>query len=465
VTVEKPYDGWSSPGWKTAGEEYHKERAGNLDNGGSKRHAGNSTDQKREAARRLLSRRASDIVPKDIDFIWEGRLARGKHTCIGGEPGGGKSQLSINVTATVTTAGLWPCGEGRAPLGNVLILNAEDGAEDMIRPRLEVAGADLNRVHIVNPVIAEDGKGQAIFNLQADLELLERKVDDIGDVALIIIDPVSSYMGKADSHKNAEVRGVLEPISAMAERKRVAILSITHFSKAGAATTSKALHRFIGSVAFVGAPRAAFAVIEDADNEGRMLFLHAKNNMAKAPQGLAFRLAQRMLDGLLRPVSYIVWESAPVDITANEALAANTDGAEARSAQSEAKEFLEGLLGQGPVLAKDGEEAVRAHGIARRTLMRARKTLGIIAEKDGLKGWSWRLPPPKSAKYPEECQVKGWHSSAQVGILQERDGPKAAPPALDPADPGPIPECLLRAPKPARPPALGPLGDSLDDFE
>jgi hypothetical protein len=132
----------------------------------------------------------------------------------------------------------------------------------------------------------EDGKGQTIFNLQADLDLLEKKIDEIGEVALVNIDPVSSYMGKTDSHKNSEVRGVLEPISEMAARKRTAILSVTHFSKSNSGTTTKALHRFIGSIAFVGAPRAAFAVIEDPDNEGRMLFLHAKNNMAKPPQGL-----------------------------------------------------------------------------------------------------------------------------------------------------------------------------------
>src|SRR4029450_5688429 len=127
-------------------------------------------------------------------------------------------------------------------------------------------GADLDRVHIVSAVRNPNGRGQRTFNLQSDIELLEQKIEQLGDVALVIIDPVSSYLGKTDSHKNAEVRGVLEPLSAMAERTNVAVLSITHFSKAGAATGAKALHRFIGSIAFVGAPRVAFALIAD----GRM---------------------------------------------------------------------------------------------------------------------------------------------------------------------------------------------------
>jgi hypothetical protein len=349
--------------------------------------------------RQLRSRRASDITPTDIDFIWEGRLARGKHTCVGGEPGGGKSQVSIKIAATVSTAGLWPCGEGRAPLGNVLILNAEDGTADTIRPRLEVAGADLDRVHIIDPLITQDGKGRSIFNLQADLNLLERKINEIGDVALVIIDPVSSYMGSADSHKNAEVRGVLEPISKMAERERVAIFSITHFSKANAASTTKALHRFIGSIAFVGAPRAAFAVIEDADDEGRMLFLHAKNNMAKAPQGLAFRLAQTMLDGLSRPVSYVVWENAPVSKTANQALKADNGGEP--TATDDAEHFLKAVLANGPVKVLDLEKEARDAGLLRedqsishsKPFRSARTTLGIDPRKLGMDGgWVWELP-------------------------------------------------------------------------
>jgi putative DNA primase/helicase len=147
-------------------------------------------------------------------------------------------------------------------------------------------------------------------------------------------------------------------------------------------------------------------VIEDADNEGRMLFLHAKNNMAKPPQGLAFRMVQTLLDGLRRPVSYVAWDSEPVAMTANEALKADADSAEARSAESEAKEFLEKLLSKGPVPAKDGEEHARALGIAPRTLKRARKVLGVIAEKDGLKeGWSWSLPAEGGQTPPEGGQI------------------------------------------------------------
>ncbi len=96
---------------------------------------------------RLDTVRASEVRPENIDWLWQGRIARGKHTMIAGTPGTGKSQLTISIGAAVTTGGTWPCGEGRAPLGHVIILSAEDGVADTIIPRLGplAAGADLSR--------------------------------------------------------------------------------------------------------------------------------------------------------------------------------------------------------------------------------------------------------------------------------------------------------------------------------
>jgi putative DNA primase/helicase len=353
--------------------------------------------------RHLVSRRASEVAPRDIEFLWDGRLARGKHTCVGGEPGGGKSQLSFAVAAAITTGGIWPCDEGCAPVADVIILNAEDAQEDTIIPRLMAASADLRRVHLVNAV-REGGRRNRAFSLLTDLDLLEKKIDEInksGNVLLVIIDPISAYLGKTDSHKNSEVRGVLEPVSEMAARKGVAVLSITHFSKSGAGAGTKALHRFVGSIAFVGAPRAAFAVVEDPQNEGRMFFLHAKNNMGKRPQGLAFRMEQRLLDGLSRPVSFITWESEPVTITANQALGSN-DHCET-TATDDAVEFLRVVLAESALKVIEVEAEARAacllgagQSISQSKPFRAaRKILGIKpyqAKGERASGWVWSLP-------------------------------------------------------------------------
>jgi putative DNA primase/helicase len=199
----------------------------------------------------------------------------------------------------------------------------------------------------------------------------------------------SSYLGKTDSHKNAEVRGVLEPLSAMAERMRVAVLSVTHFSKSGAANTTKALHRFIGSIAFVGAPRMAFAVIEDADDKDRRLLLHAKNNLAPPPQGLAFGLQQTIVGepGKGIVASRVHWERDPVTITANEALAAESGNAGYRPSE-EAESFLRELLADGPVPAKQVKADADDTGLSWTTVRRAKERLGIKPHKAGMDaGW------------------------------------------------------------------------------
>ncbi len=339
----------------------------------------------------LICRRASQVEPEPVEWIWPGRVARGKHTCLGGDPGGGKSNLAMFIAAQISTGGEWPCGEGRAPQGSVLILSAEDGAGDTIVPRLHAAKADCDRVHLISAVRTDYRKFRG-FDLQADIALLEDKLIEIGDVAAVIVDPISSYLGRTDSHKNAEVRAVLEPLSAMAERTRVAVVSITHFGKAGVSVGAKALHRFIGSIAFVGAPRMAFAVVDDPEDKDRRLLLHVKNNLAPPPPGLAFRLRQTILAEHVM-ASYVEWERAPVALTANEALAFEAD-----TSVSDAENFLRDLLTIGPVSVKQIQAESEGAGLSWRTVRRAKERLGIAVKRVGGLArdgrWEWHLPTP-----------------------------------------------------------------------
>ena len=124
----------------------------------------------------LLTRCAAEIEPEPIDSIWDGRIARGKLTVIGGDPEEGKSQLGVYISAAISNGGAWPNNEGKAPRGSVIILSAEDGAEDTLVPRLIAAGADRRKIHLLEAVSESDKKGRRTFNLQTDLQLLETKI-------------------------------------------------------------------------------------------------------------------------------------------------------------------------------------------------------------------------------------------------------------------------------------------------
>jgi AAA domain len=367
----------------------------------SNRSNGSAKSRSNEAeGKRLIVRCASDVEPKPVEWLWPGRLAKGKTTLLGGDPGVGKSQLSMFIAANISNGGLWPCQEGMAPTGSVVVLCAEDGTADTIVPRLMAAGADREKVTVITAVTDDHGDSRRIFNLSNDLDLLERHIEERGDVALVIIDPVDAYIGAGvDSHKNAAVRAVLEPISELADRLGVAILAVTHFSKQQG---GKAMYRFIGSIAHVGSARIAFAVIADAENEGRALVLHAKNNLAPPQKGLGYRLEQRVVteNGVLG--SSVHFEPDHVLATADEALAAERDRGD-RSDTDDAEEFLKVLLAGGPVTVEVVEQQAVAAGLLgsdqsigqSKPFRSARKRLGIRPyQPKGEKapGWVWALP-------------------------------------------------------------------------
>src|SRR4051794_3970461 len=158
-------------------------------------------------------------------------------------------------------------------------MSAEDGIQDTIVPRLIAAGASTGHVHIVAAATKPDGTGRKTFSLKTDVDLLELKAKEIGKVRLIIVDPISAYMGGSDGNGNVETREVLEPLADMANRLRIAVVAVTHLNKSGAGGNQSALNRFSGSIAFIAAARAAFAVIEDPEDENRRLLLQAKNNL------------------------------------------------------------------------------------------------------------------------------------------------------------------------------------------
>jgi DNA polymerase I-like protein with 3'-5' exonuclease and polymerase domains len=341
--------------------------------------------------------RASDIVPRPMDWLWEGHILRGSQELLTGIPGTGKSQIHCALVAAATTGGLWPDGANGVPAGNVIMLTAEDCLDQTIIPRLIVAGANCDRVFILRKV-RKDNK-ERMFLLNEDLEELERIIKDTGDVRLITIDPITAYMGGGknfDSHRATDVRGQLGPLADLAERLDVALSAITHPPKH---STQRAIDHFIGSQAYIAAARIGHMAVEEYEEDesgrnqptGRSLFTNPKNNMVRKMPTLAYRMVEQELDGGVK-AARVMWEDI-VDITADQAVAAATPSK--RKDQSGPMVFLQTMLTNGPATVRIVEQRAAECGISKDQLKRAKQKLNVKAFKEAgtVDGqWFWCLP-------------------------------------------------------------------------
>ena len=342
--------------------------------------------------------RLADVEPEAVSYLWPHRIARSKLNLIVGDPGLGKSQVTLDAAARVSRGAEWPDG-GRAPLGDVILLSAEDGLADTIRPRLDANGADVTRVHALTAIRSAKGDERG-FCLSSDIALLERVIAQTGAV-LVIIDPISAYLGATDSYKDGEVRGVLAPLAALAERTCVAVVGVMHLGKGA---QRAALYRALGSIAFVAAARIVLAVAPHPDDETRRVLAPVKANVCAPAAVLSFSLAAGRL----------AWDAKPVPGLDIDALlsATGTDHQEHRDAD----DFLRELLAHGEQSVKQVQQAARDAGIGWRTIERAKHRLRVQSELVGYGAegrWYWRLPDP--ATTPEtNTQETAIHESLAV---------------------------------------------------
>jgi putative DNA primase/helicase len=325
-----------------------------------------------------------DVAPREISWLWENRFAAGRVTLIVGMPGCGKSFVTCDMAARVSTGNVWPDGTP-CKQGNVLFITAEDDPADTIRPRLDAHGADVSRVHLLQGKLLPNDNGEddeVCVSLQ-DVVLIEKSMLQIGDVRLIVIDPIGSFMGGGvDSHRDTEVRSVLTPIAKLAEQSGAAVVMVAHRRKGN---TGSADDSALGSRAFVGLARSVWHLSKDIDDPERRLFLNGKNNLAKEQEGLAFRISDGRVD----------WEVNPVTVTADEQFAAERmipDG-ESRSVLDDAVAWLEQALTIGEMPATDILKKAKKDGISESTLRRASKRLGVVHSRLGFQQpVRWSLP-------------------------------------------------------------------------
>lgn len=334
---------------------------------------------------------AADIKPEPISWNWFGFLAGGKFHILGGAPGTGKTTLANRITGTITRGDLFPDGS-RSRIGQVVIWSGEDDPADTIVPRLAAAGADLSKVHILSGMT--DGAETRPFDPAQDMAELTRVVRELGNVKLIIVDPVVSAVA-GDSHKNAEVRRGLQPLVTLGAETGAAILGITHFNKGsqGRDTTE----RIVGSIAFAALARVVLVAAKrnSQDDGADRVFLRAKSNIGPDQGGFGYDLEQVELPnnpGVF--ASRVVWKEEITGDTREILSQAESVDDEQDGAVAEAEAFIHEMLADGPVPAKVMQSSAREAGVSIITLKRAKKKMGILSERvpGSATAWQWVRP-------------------------------------------------------------------------
>lgn len=325
------------------------------------------------------------LTPQPIAWLWHGWLALGKMHLLAGAPGQGKTTIAIGFAATVTIGGRWPDGS-RCDPGNVLIWSGEDDPADTLLPRLLAAGADRSRVYFVTGSRI-NGELQA-FDPARDMQALQAQAERIGDVRLIVVDPVVSAV-TGDSHKNTETRRALQPLVDFAASMNAALLGITHFSKGGQG--GDPAQRVLGSVAFTAVARVVLvaAKVQSEDGTDRRILARGKSNIGPDDGGYEYSLEQsEPLPGI--HASRVLWGEA-VAGTARELL---TDPDERAEDASGAAELLRAeLVADGWTPADTACRPLRDAGFSKKQIWAASKKLAVIRKKGAMKdGWYWRLP-------------------------------------------------------------------------
>jgi hypothetical protein len=314
----------------------------------------------------------SSVHPQPVQWLWQDRIPLGEITILDGDPGTNKSTIAADIAARVSAGSEMPDGtEGDE--GGVLFLVGEDSVEKTLVRRAQAAGADLNRLGVLNGSTA----------IPADLDRIRVAVDEL-NAKLIVIDPLMVFLQR-NANADQSVRQALGPLSAFAQQANVAVLAIRHLNKAAG---RHALYRGSGSIGIVAAARSALLAGNSPTDPNMRVLCSTKSNLAMTASSLLFEPVTTV-DGAMR----IEW-CGECDFSPEDLL-----GRPNRTNRSkrldEATYFLLGQLDGDPVEQKLLRATAEDLGIQYRTLERAKEMLGVLSLREGWGPGSrcyWKLP-------------------------------------------------------------------------
>jgi putative DNA primase/helicase len=232
-----------------------------------------------------------EVVEQKVEWLWPGFLPLGKLIVLCGDPGLGKSFLTMKIAALVSRGGPWPSvlgGETSGEPGSAIILSAEDDPADTIKPRLMAMGADLTKCLMHEGFVNQSDK-LFDFVLGQSANHMRALAGSAPDVKLVVVDPVSAYVGETDTYNNAQVRAMLRPLSEMANEYGITVILVTHMKKG---QTEKAIHRAMGSLAFTAAARVVLGVTKDKGDSEIRVVTTIKSNLSKDTRAINFQIKE-----------------------------------------------------------------------------------------------------------------------------------------------------------------------------
>lgn len=326
--------------------------------------------------RQPVLRKLADVAPEQTDWLWQPYVPLAKVTLIEGDPGDGKSHLSLAIGTAVSLGTGLPNNPDFEPQ-NVLLMNAEDGLGDTVRPRLDAMGGDVERIYAIDGPLLFDDVG---------LKFLDDQIEATS-ARLLVIDPWVAYVGaKLNIDKANETRGVLFELSELAKRRNVAIVLIRHITKGN---RDKAIYRGIGSIDITAACRSVMLVGKDAQDPTRRAMVHIKHNLSAPGPSIGYTIEN----------GRFLWTGTST-VSAGDILA--PEGSGERGKLEDAIEVLETTLKSGPRPEGEIRKRLEDLDISNATFRRAKRELKIrsapIRSKKGkIQGWELSLPEPQQS--------------------------------------------------------------------